>query len=145
MNWQMQFDVDKCSVIHVGNKNLNNTYKLGNCDLRSSDKERDLGVIADNSLKFADQCNKVVKEAYSTLGLINRTIKYKSKNNILRLYKALVRPKLEYCVQAWRPFLKKDIDSLEKVQRRATKMISECRGLDYQERLKNTNLLSLDD
>jgi len=86
IDWQMQFNVDKFSVIHIGNKNLNNTYKLGNSNLRSSDKERDLGVIVDSGLKFADQCNKVVKEAYSTLGLIKRTIKFKSKNNILRLY-----------------------------------------------------------
>ena len=56
-----------------------------------------------------------------------------------------MRPKLEYCVQAWRPFLKKDIDSLERVQHRATKMISECKGLDYQSRLKSITLLSLQD
>ena len=53
IDWQMQFNVDKCSVIHIGNKNLNNTYKLGNSNLRSSDKERDLGVIVDSGLKFA--------------------------------------------------------------------------------------------
>ena len=59
--------------------------------------------------------------------------------------KALVRPKLEYCVQAWNPYLKKDISKLEKVQARATKMISECKNLDYNSRLLKTGLISLED
>ena len=56
-----------------------------------------------------------------------------------------VRPKLEYCVQAWRPFLRQDINNLERVQHRATKMISECKGKDYEERLRYTDLISLED
>ena len=56
----------------------------------------------------------------------------------------MVRPKLDYCVQAWRPYLKKDIEKLEKVQRRATKLISECRGLSYTDRLRVTGLTTLE-
>ena len=77
--------------------------------------ERDLGVIVDSSLKFSEQCSIAVKNANSTLGLIRRTINCKSQRIIMKLYKALVRPKLEYCIQAWRPYLKKDIDNLENV------------------------------
>ena len=54
---------------------------------------------------------------------------------MVKLYKSLVRSKLEYCVQAWRPHLKKDIEVLEKVQRRVTRMIAECKGLEYDRRL----------
>ena len=50
--------------------------------------------------------------------------------------KAIVRPHLEYCIQAWRPYRKKDIDTLERIQRRATEMIPELRDLSYEERLK---------
>jgi len=64
---------------------------------------------------------------------------------MVRLYKGLVRPKLEYCVQAWRPFLKGDIKNLERVQRRATRMIEECRGFKYADRLALTGLTSLED
>ena len=52
--------------------------------------------------------------------MISRTFMYKNNVTLLQLYKSLVRPKLEYCIQAWRPYLCKDIELLEKVQRRAT-------------------------
>ena len=71
------------------------------------------------------------------LGLIRRNITYKGKKLIIPLYKAIVRPHLEYCIQAWRPYRKKDIDMLERIQfMRATKMIPELRDLSYEERLK---------
>ena len=59
---------------------------------------------------------------------------------MVKLYKGLVRPKLEYCIQAWRPYLKKDIDKLERVQTRATRLISECRNRNYDYRLQITGL-----
>ena len=86
-----------------------------------------------------------IKTANATLGMIKRTIKSRSKNVILRLYKALVRPKLEYCVQAWRPYLAKDIDRIERVQHRATKMIKECKNMSYENRLVATGLTTLED
>ena len=142
--WQMQFNVDKCSVIHLGHKNKKYKYKLGEYELKKSLKERDLGVIVDSNLKFSEQCSIAVKNANSTLGIIRRHIKSRKKNIILKLYKTLVRPKLEYCVQAWCPYLKKDIEIIERVQHRATKLISECAGLTYNNRLDRTNLITLE-
>jgi len=143
-SWQMQFNVDKCSVIHLGNNNPCNEYKLCNKKLKNSDKEKDLGIIVDKTLKFSEQTNNAVNKANATLGMIKRNIVSRDKKVIIKLYKALVRPKLEYCVQAWRPFLKKDIIKLEKVQHRATKLISECRHLSYEDRLKVTGLTTLE-
>jgi len=144
-NWQMQFNKDKCVVMHVGRLNDQFEYKLGDQPLKKSNKERDLGIIVDSSMKFHEQCNVAIKGANSMLGLIRRNIKNKNKNIIVRLYKGLVRPKLEYCIQAWRPFLKGDIKNLEKIQRRATRMIEGCSRLKYSERLAATGLTSLED
>ena len=75
---------------------------------------------------------------------IRRTITYKEKHLIVPLYKAIVRPHLEYCIQAWRPYRKKDIDKLERIQRRATKMIPELRDLSYESRLLQCGLTTLE-
>ena len=95
-------------------------------------------------MKFDEQCNHAASSANRTLGMIRRSITCKSKKIIVQLYKGLVRPKLEYCIQAWRPHLNKDIQKLEAVQHRATKMIEGCWNLSYEERLKYTALPTLD-
>ena len=143
--WQMKFNVEKCSVMHLGKSNAQNKYCLGNNVLKGSEKERDLGVMIDKSMKFSEQVSSAVGKANATLGMIKRSITCRKKNIVTKLYKALVRPKLEYCVQVWRPYLLKDIDKIERVQHRATKIIEECRGLCYEERLRVTGLMTLED
>ena len=66
------------------------------------------------------------------------------KTLIIPLYKATVRPHLEYCIQAWRPYQKKDIDQLERIQRRATKLIPELKHLSYERRLLECRLTTLE-
>jgi len=144
VKWQMPFNINKCSVMHFGNKNNNISYMMGNQDLKNSISERDLGVIIDPSLKFDKQTNTVVNEAYKILGLINRNITFKTKDTILNLYKALVRPKLEFCIQMWRPYLRKNIDKMERVQRRATKMIYGLKKVSYEKRLERLGLTTLE-
>ena len=107
--------------------------------------EKDFGIVVDSSMKFSEQCNIAMKNANTILGLIRRTIKCKLQHIIMKLYKALVRPKLEYCIQVWRPYLKKNIDNIDKVQHRATKMIEECKHLNYEDRLIQTGLTTLDE
>ena len=76
--------------------------------------------------------------------MINRTFVNKHSNIMLKLYQSLVRPKLEYCIQAWRPYLKKDIDLLEKVQRRATRLMTSDKSLSYTDRLLKFGLTTLE-
>ena len=77
--------------------------------------------------------------------MIRRNITYKDKSLIVLLYKAIVGPHLEYCIQAWSPYLRKNIDMLEKIQRRATKLIPGLRYIrDYEERLKECGLTTLE-
>ena len=117
---------------------------MGTNKIAVSKQEKDLGVIVDKSGKSSEQCIVAVKKANGMLGMIKRNIKFKSKSVIVKLYKSLVRPRLEYCIQAWSPHLRKDIDMIERVQRRATKMIEGFRDLSYEERLERTGLISLE-
>ena len=116
-DWQMLFNLDKCVVIHMGNKNQKCLYELGGQNLKSVEQERDLGIIMHNSGKTSEQCTMAANKANQILGMIKRNIKWKDKYIITKLYKTLVRPKLEFCVQAWCPELKKDQEVLERVQR----------------------------
>ena len=135
VDWQMLFNTEKCTVIHMGKNNREAEYKLGIHALTKSKQERDLGVIIDKTGKSSEQCISAVKKANSVLGMIKRNIHFKSKGIIVKLYKSLVRPLLEYCVQAWSPYLRKDIDAMERVQKRATKLIEGYRDKSYAERL----------
>lgn len=143
-DWQMVFNVEKCKIMHFGTKNAKEQYSINNDSLSEVIEERDLGIIIQSDLKVSKQCAKVVKTANCILGMIKRSFHNKSKDIILPLYKSLVRPHLEYCVQAWRPHLVKDIKLIENVQHRATKMIYDLYGQAYEERLKSLNLTTLE-
>ena len=123
--WQMLFNVDKCSVLHMGKSNKQVQYKLGDKTMLTCKQEKDLGIIIEASGKCSQQCLASVNKANSLVGMIRRSIQYKSKGVVVKLFKSLVRPKLEYCIQAWSPYLKKDIDMIERVQRRALKLVQE--------------------
>jgi ribonuclease P/MRP protein subunit RPP40 len=143
-DWQMLFNIDKCKVMHFGYKNPRQQYCIGDNILSVVEEEKDLGVIIQNDLKVSQQCSKVVKTANQILGMIRRSFQNRSKYIMLLLYKSLVRPHLEYCVQVWRPHLAKDINLIENVQRRATRMIPELCGMTYEERLMVLNLTTLE-
>ena len=85
-----------------------------------------------------------IRVTMQVLGMIRRNITYKEKSLIIPLYKAIVRPHLEYCIQAWNPHLRKDVDMLEQIQRGATKLIPGLRDLTYEERLKECRLTTLE-
>ena len=108
----------------------NEEYKMGDAVLGRTTQEKDLGVTFSADIKVSVQCRIAALKGNQILGLIRRTITYEEKQLIVLLYKAIVRPHLEYCIQAWRPYRKKDIDKLERIQRRATKMIPELRNLE---------------
>ena len=86
--------------------------------LQSVSEESDLGVIISSDLKPSKQCVSAVKKANMTLGMIKRHIVSRDKDTIIRLFKGLVRPNLEYCIQSWNPAPVKDIELLEQVQHR---------------------------
>ena len=120
----MEFNTDKCHVMTIGNKNGKCTsYTLRKQQMSLFESERDLGVIVQSNLKREEHIGKFVRKANQILGLISRAYVNKTQQNIMPLYKSLVRPHLQYAVQAWRSSTQKDIDNIERVQRRATRMI----------------------
>ena len=95
-------------------------------------------------MKVSEQCGIAASIGNQILGLIRKTSMYKEKQLIVHLYKSIVIPYLEYCIQAWRPYRKKGIDNLERIKRRATKMIPELRDLSYESRLLQSGLIALE-
>ena len=142
--WQMRFNLDKCKVMHIGVNNPKSPYTFFNQFLTISTCEKDLGVYICDSLKVSMQCLEAEKKALKVLGFIKRSFNYKNQEIIITLYKSLVRPHLEYAVQMWSPYLRKDIERLERVQARATKLIPSLRNISYERRLKELNMFSLE-
>ena len=87
------------------------------------EQEKDLGVVTDNKPKFSCHINEKVNKANRIMGVIRRSFKSLDLSSFAKLFKCLVRPHLEYVAPVWNPHLKKDITTLENVQRRATKQV----------------------
>ena len=141
--WQMNFNISKCKVMHVGRVKREALYTMGGQEMQKTTIERDLGVMVNSKLSASDQVMECRKKALRMLGTINRNVSYKSPEVITKLYCAFVRPHLEYCVQAWSPTYAKDCWLLERVQKRATKIINGMSSLEYADRLKSLDMFSL--
>ena len=127
----MLFNFGKCKCIHIGHGNMDEEYKMGDAELGRTTQEKDLGLTFSADMKVSEQCGIAASKGNQILGLI-RTIPYKEKQLIVPLCKEILRPHLEYCIQVWRTYRKKDMDKLERIQRRATKMIPELRDIRLQ-------------
>ena len=143
--WGMKFNTGKCKVMHVGSSNLRIQYSMSGQVLETTETERDIGVLVSAGMKPARQCLKAAQMAGSVLGQISRAFHYRDRKTFVKLYKQYVRPHLEFAVTAWSPWTVADKESLERVQRRAVKMISGLASNDYHERLAELGMETLEE
>ena len=144
--WQLRFNYDKCHILTLGKfDNIHHAqrYVMSGNELEHVFDEKDLGVTIDGELSFEEHIARKVRIANGIVGQIRRSFAYLDCETFRRIYCAFVRPHLEYGQSAWAPHRVKDINALENVQIRATKLVDGLGKLDYAERLKRLNLPSL--
>ena len=143
--WLLKFHPDKCVILRIAlNKDVEKFhYKLGLDQLKYVENVKDLGIIMDEELRFRDHIHEKVRKANGVMSTIIRTFKNLDCHIFKLLFCAHVRALVEYGSPVWWPYLKKDISTIENVQRRATRHIQGMKELSYEERLRKLNLPTL--
>ena len=144
--WQLHFNTSKCGALHIGSKNSKHEYytdENSTLKLKTVNTERDVGVTFSSDLKFDEHISNIVGKANSLTGLLKRSFAYLDKSMFNKLFKGIIRPQLEYANVIWHPNFKRQSILIEKVQRRATKILGEIKDESYTDRLKALNLPSL--
>ena len=148
--WQLAFNESKCTLLRMGKGHPPYVYTMLKengemVQLQVKTEEKDLGVIISSDLKPTEHIREKASAATRALFSVKRSLSFSMSTNGVMLYKAIVRSIIEYANSAWKPLTVKDMEKLEKVQQRATKMICQRSGLnlEYEERLKVLNLWTL--
>ena len=149
--WLMKLNISKCKILSISHNTSNIVkynygFDIPNHNYVSLDHEvsiKDLGVLMDSKLSFEEHIYDRINMANKMLGIIKRNFMNLDINSFILLYKGLVRCHLEYAVSVWNPHRLGLINDIEKVQKRATKLLRECKGLTYRDRLVCLNLPTL--
>ena len=122
--WGMRFNTKKCHIMHIHRSQIRSRiYQLCGEVLYSVSKAKYLGVLISNDLSWNEQVCKVVAKANTTLHFISRNLKHCPRSMRQTAYCSLTRSGMEYCSSVWDPHLQKDKVRLEKVYRRAARVV----------------------
>lgn len=143
IDWQMPLNDNKCTLLHLGYNNPRYQYTIDENEVRKVKEQRDLGVLLCEDFKWATHINTIIKKTNSLIYLITKAFKNLTPEMVRKLHKTYIRPKLEYAQCIWSPYYIKDIEALERVQRRLTKIPAELKDLPYEQRLERLNLPTL--
>ena len=151
--WLLRFHPQKCGVMKLG-KPSQQEYFMGPPETQDDNsartklgvisKEKDLGVTIDDRLKFKEHVALSTAKANRVVGVIRRTFDHLTEKMFVQLFKSLVRPLLEYGHSIWQPDQIGLCREIERVQKRATKLLSHLKEKPYSERLKALKLPSLE-
>jgi hypothetical protein len=141
--WGMQFNIEKCKIMHVGANNPKYEYTMDGKKLTAVTEETDVGVVVQSNLKPAKQCQRAANTATRVLKTIWRNFYYRDKKVYLNLYKQYVRPHLEFSITAWAPWLEGDKETLEKVQEKAINAISGLVSGSYVDKCRELGIETL--
>ena len=117
-------------------------YSIHRTTIKSVVSFKDLGVLR-TAVGYCGHCDNLVGKASQVAGAIRRAFHYKSSELMWPAFQLYFIPKIMHLSQAWNSWLKREINALEKLQRRYTKTIHELHGLSYKERLRRLNAFSL--
>ena len=141
--WLLPFNASKCKVMHIGSRNPGHAYNMRGAPMEVADEEKDLGIVIDKQLNFHDQASAASSKASQILAVVRRSFANIDRVTLPLLFKSMVRPYLEYGNTIWGPFSRGDQKQVERVQRRATKLVEAISHLPYPERLRRLGLPSL--
>jgi hypothetical protein len=149
--WLMRLNYDKCKVMHFGKDNPKRSYVMEDSatlsphTLAQTDSERDLGITITSDAKWHEHANKIASKANGMLGWMKSSFMCRESSLWLKLYKTYIRPLHEFAAPVWGLYHKGDIERVEKIQRRATKVAFSMKCLNYEARLAKLELTTLEE
>ena len=142
--WGMMFNIPKCKIMHVGRNNPCFEYNMSGVKLTVVEEEKDIGVMVQKNMKPGKHCKKSAGIAGAVLRQLTKNFHFRDRFIFKKLYIQYVRPHLEFASPAWSPWQRDDIETLEKVQKKAIGMISGLNGRSYKEKCAEIGLNTLE-
>ncbi len=141
IKWQLPFNIWKCKSLYSGRTNGRHVYTLNGLNLEQVHQEKDLGVIIDDQLNFHKHTSAAVNKSNQILAIVKKSFMHQDMVTVPLLYKSILHPHLEYGNLIWGPHYKLDQQAVERVQRRATKLVTELKDRPYEECLRRLRIL----